>query len=179
LVNALSQSGVLTSLAKLRSPPAVGTFALGLPIAAPVTAIGTMQLRAIQVTDRKGEYAFKHYWGTGLLTTALGILVVAGIASVGGSSVQAALMIKAREEPSSPQLASCRSADRASCRRLTAKLLQLGPVMGLLLIASLVLLAGAAVAAIVVSCVVLPCYFLAMRWLVNKRRWTGRVAVEA
>jgi len=58
----------------------VGKLELGRSIALPLLAITMLQLRAVQVTDAKGEYSFADYFGARLLMTAFGILALWGIA---------------------------------------------------------------------------------------------------
>jgi O-antigen/teichoic acid export membrane protein len=69
----------LTVLAKLGSPEVVGQFVLGLSIAAPVIAVTALHLRAVQATDTMDEHRFEHYFGTRIVLTALGMLVIGGI----------------------------------------------------------------------------------------------------
>ncbi len=80
VVNAASQWGMLTVLARLGNPGMVGQFVLGLAIAAPVMAMTMLQLRAVQVTDARGEYAFEDYFGTRLVWTMVGMAVIGGCA---------------------------------------------------------------------------------------------------
>ena len=80
-------------LAKLGSPEWVGQFALGLALTAPVIMLTNLQLRAIQATDARREYRFGHYLALRLATTALSLLVIAGIAC--GYRLETALVILA------------------------------------------------------------------------------------
>ena len=80
------QWGMLVVLAKLTSPEAVGQFALGLAVCAPVVMLTNLHLRAVQATDARGEYQFGDYLGLRLLMTGLALAVIAGIALVGYSS---------------------------------------------------------------------------------------------
>src|SRR5674476_467086 len=52
------QWGMLIVLAKLCSPEAVGQFAVGFAVAAPVFMFTNLQLRAVLATDVKGENGF-------------------------------------------------------------------------------------------------------------------------
>ena len=81
------QWGMLVVLAKLTSPEAVGQFALGLAVCAPVVMLTNLQLRAVQATDARGEYEFADYLGLRLLMTGLALAVIAGVALVAYSSV--------------------------------------------------------------------------------------------
>jgi O-antigen/teichoic acid export membrane protein len=80
VVYAGCQWGMLMVLAKLGSPEWVGKFALALALTAPVIMLTNLQLRAIQATDARREYRFGHYLALRLATTALSMLVIAGIA---------------------------------------------------------------------------------------------------
>jgi O-antigen/teichoic acid export membrane protein len=77
LVYSLCQWGMLSVLAKVGNASMVGQFALGLAISAPVFMFTNLALRAVQVTDGSREYRFADYFTLRLLTTTLGLLVVA------------------------------------------------------------------------------------------------------
>ena len=83
VVYAGCQWGMLMVLAKLGSPEWSGQFALGLAVTAPIIMLTNLQLRAIQATDARREYRFGHYLALRLATTALALLVIAGIAAAG------------------------------------------------------------------------------------------------
>ena len=87
------QWGMLVVLAKLTSPEAVGQFALGLAVCAPVVMFTTLALRAVQATDARGEYQFGDYLGLRLLMTGLALAVIAGIALVGYRSVTTSVIL--------------------------------------------------------------------------------------
>ena len=95
LVYAGSQWGMLIVLAKLGSPEWVGQFALGLAVTAPIIMFCNLQLRALQATDARREYRFGHYLALRLATTALALLVIAGIALLGRFRAGTALVILA------------------------------------------------------------------------------------
>src|SRR5208337_449737 len=80
VVYAGCQWGMPIVLAKLGSPERVGQFALGRALTAPIIMLTNLQLRAIQATDARREYRFGHYLALRLATTALSLLVIAGIA---------------------------------------------------------------------------------------------------
>ncbi len=82
-------------LAKLGSPEHVGQFALGLAVTAPVFMFATLRLRDIQATDARQEYRFGDYFALRLTTTALALLVVAGIALLSRYPREIALVILA------------------------------------------------------------------------------------
>ena len=80
VVYAACQWGMVIALAKMGSPERVGQFALGLAVTAPVIMFCNLQLRSIQATDALREYQFGHYLALRLVTTAMAVLVIAGIA---------------------------------------------------------------------------------------------------
>jgi O-antigen/teichoic acid export membrane protein len=78
VVYAGCQWGILVVLAKLTSPEAVGQFALGAAVTAPVFLFTGLQLRASQATDTVRGFPFADYLGVraggmivGLIVTAL------------------------------------------------------------------------------------------------------------
>lgn len=75
-IYAACQWGMLVVLAKFGSPEMVGTFTLGLAIAAPVFMFTNLQLRYIQATDAKQQYLFSDYLSLRLISTALGLMLV-------------------------------------------------------------------------------------------------------
>ncbi len=52
-----------------------------------------LQLRTVQATDARDEYTFHHYVGLRLITTALGLAVIAGITFAAGYAAEKALVI--------------------------------------------------------------------------------------
>ena len=93
LIYALCQWGILSVLAKLGSPEAVGQFAFGLAICAPVFMLTNVQLRGVQATDARSEYEFSHYFTLRLAATSCGLLLVVLIAFfVGYEGVTAAVV---------------------------------------------------------------------------------------
>src|SRR4051812_28390850 len=74
-----SQWGMLVVLAKLNSPEAVGQFALGLAVTAPVVMFTNLHLRVVQATDAKHQYRFGDYLALRLITTTLALLIITGI----------------------------------------------------------------------------------------------------
>jgi O-antigen/teichoic acid export membrane protein len=72
------QWAVLIALARLGSPQLVGEFTLGLAISAPIFLLAQLQLRGLQATDAKNEFAFGDYLALRLLSTALALALVAG-----------------------------------------------------------------------------------------------------
>ena len=78
---AACQWGMLVVLAKLGSPEMVGRFALALAVTAPVFMFTNLQLRAVQATDRSHQFAFADYLGLRILSTALALAVIVGLAA--------------------------------------------------------------------------------------------------
>lgn len=87
------QWGVLIVLAKLGSPVLVGQFALGLAITAPIFIFLNMQLRAVQVTDARGQFSFGDYFGLRLATVFIGLTLVMVIVLCWHLSRESALVI--------------------------------------------------------------------------------------
>jgi O-antigen/teichoic acid export membrane protein len=90
IVYAGSQWGILTILARLGSPEAVGVFSLGLAITAPIMLCAGLQLRAVQATDARRTVPFSDYAGTRTLTTGAAILSIWAIAAAGYRGTTAA-----------------------------------------------------------------------------------------
>ena len=61
------QWAILVALAKAGSAEMVGQFALGLAVTAPVFMFANLQLRSLQATDAKEQYAFADYLGLRVL----------------------------------------------------------------------------------------------------------------
>lgn len=93
LVYAASQWGMLTALAKLGSPEMVGQFGLGLAITAPIILFSNLNLLAAQSTDARRVYAFGDYTALRVVTTALAVLLIAGLVLFGDYGPQTALVI--------------------------------------------------------------------------------------
>ncbi|MGC2109043.1 MAG: hypothetical protein WA655_05965, partial [Candidatus Korobacteraceae bacterium] len=79
VVYALCQWGMISGLAKLGSPAAVGQFALALAITAPVFMLTNLFLRGIQATDVRGDFVFSSYFTLRLIGTGAGLLIIACI----------------------------------------------------------------------------------------------------
>lgn len=85
----------LMVLARLVTPDMVGHFSLALAVTAPVILFCNLQLRAVQATDATRRYLFGHYLALRLLTTALALLVIAGLSVAGGFEGPAAVLLPA------------------------------------------------------------------------------------
>lgn len=72
VVFVLCQWGILSVLARISSPDAVGQFALGMAIATPVIMLTNMQLRQLQATDARPDYSFATYFGLRLMMSSIG-----------------------------------------------------------------------------------------------------------
>jgi O-antigen/teichoic acid export membrane protein len=84
LINSLCQWGMLSVLAKAGNVSIVGQFALGLAISAPVFMFTNLSLRAVLVTDGNRLYRFADYFTLRVLTTMVGLLVVAVLVFTSG-----------------------------------------------------------------------------------------------
>jgi len=74
------QWGCLIVLAKLGQPEMVGIFVYALAIATPITILGNLQLNAVLVTDARNEYSFHDYLTLRIITTVVGVCVIALVA---------------------------------------------------------------------------------------------------
>ena len=93
VVYSACQWGMLAVIAKLGSPEAVGRFALGLAITAPVIMFANLQLRVVQATDARRHYRFGDYLGLRLIMTWLALIVIAGIALFSGYKQETVLVV--------------------------------------------------------------------------------------
>lgn len=92
ILYALCQWGMLSVLARLGTPEAVGQFALGLSIAAPIMALAMLQLRSLQVTDVHKTYSFGDYFGTRIAWTIVGLLAIV-VCAIAGSPDRVTLWV--------------------------------------------------------------------------------------
>jgi O-antigen/teichoic acid export membrane protein len=83
VVYAGCQWGMISALAKLGSAAVVGRFALGLAITAPVFMFTNLQLRGVQATDARSEFAFSDYFTLRLLASLTGLCAVGLIVLLG------------------------------------------------------------------------------------------------
>lgn len=92
-VYAACQWALIVVLAKLSDPGTVGLFALGAAIAVPTVMLTNLQLRAVQATDAREEYAFGTYFSLRLVSGFLALAVIAAIAGVAVSGWEARAVI--------------------------------------------------------------------------------------
>jgi len=83
VVYAACQWGMLSALAKLGSAALVGRLALGLSITAPVFMFTNLQLRGVQATDARSEFAFSDYFTLRFVASLAGLFVVLLVVCVG------------------------------------------------------------------------------------------------
>jgi O-antigen/teichoic acid export membrane protein len=76
VVYSACQWGMISALAKLGNAALVGRFALGLAITAPVFMFTSLQLRGVQATDARSEFAFADYFTLRILGSFIGLLAV-------------------------------------------------------------------------------------------------------
>ena len=95
VVNSACWLAMVVVLAKLGSPAHLGQFAFGLAMTAPIFMFATLRLRDVQATDAKNEYLFGDYFALRLMTTALALLAVVGIASLSGYERETSLVVLA------------------------------------------------------------------------------------
>ncbi len=92
-IYAVCQWLIVIAIAKLGSEQLVGRFALGLAVTAPLFQFANLQLRAVHVTDARGDYRFDQYFGLRIVCTAAALAVAALIAAAGSYSRETALVI--------------------------------------------------------------------------------------
>lgn len=74
LIYAACQWAVLVVIAKMTTPAAVGQFALGLAITAPILIFAAQGLRDLQATDAHQHFEFRHYLGYRLVSVTLALV---------------------------------------------------------------------------------------------------------
>jgi O-antigen/teichoic acid export membrane protein len=79
VVYAIAQWAMISAVAKLSSTIALGQFALGISIAAPVYMLTNLQLRGVQVTDARSEHNFADYFTLRCLGTVAGVMLILAI----------------------------------------------------------------------------------------------------
>lgn len=83
-IYALCQWAMVAILAKAGNTAAVGQFAMGLAVAAPVFLFANLQMRALQTTDLREEHSFGEYLGLRLLTSGAAYVALAGFVYLAG-----------------------------------------------------------------------------------------------
>ena len=83
VVYSACQWGMISALAKLGNTALVGRFALGLAITAPVFMFTNLQLRSVQATDARSEFAFADYFTLRLLASLAGLASIVLIVLIG------------------------------------------------------------------------------------------------
>ncbi len=86
LVFHASQYGLLVIIAKRGTPEALGQFAFASALASPVLQFLNLQLSVVQATDVTRETRFSTYFMLRLLTTALGLAVIAAVGVLAADS---------------------------------------------------------------------------------------------
>jgi O-antigen/teichoic acid export membrane protein len=95
VVYAGCQWGMLVVLAKLGRQEGLGQFSLGLAVTAPVLMLTNLNIRGVQATDARHEYAFGDYLGLRLVATAVALLVITTISFLAGYDPMTQLVILA------------------------------------------------------------------------------------
>jgi O-antigen/teichoic acid export membrane protein len=93
VIYAGGQWAMLVILAKLTSPLAVGQFALGLALTAPVVLLMNLRLRAALATDARGAYEFCDYLALRLTTVVLMLGTVTTTALLAGYRRETMLVV--------------------------------------------------------------------------------------
>lgn len=83
------QWGMLVVLARLGSPEAVGRFALGFAVSAPVMMFANLQLSTVLASDVRRDHSFADYLALRIAALILGMLVIGAIVLVSGRNPDA------------------------------------------------------------------------------------------
>lgn len=91
------QWAMLVAVAKLGSAESVGFFALAFALTSPLMVLSNLQLRAVEATDARGEFAFGHYFALRLVTIGAALLVclLLGCFRMSGALLGSMLLIAA------------------------------------------------------------------------------------
>lgn len=92
-IYAFSQLILISVIAKLGSVEMVGQYALALAITSPVFMFMNLQLRSIQATDSKGDFAFSDYFGLRIHSVIISLIVCSIIAFFSGMDFKMQLVI--------------------------------------------------------------------------------------
>ena len=82
VIYAAAQWAMISAVAKLASPAALGQFGLGLSIAAPVFMLTNMQLRAVQATDARSEHSFADCFTLRCLGNLTGVVLILAVVAL-------------------------------------------------------------------------------------------------
>src|SRR5439155_16556456 len=75
---------MLVVVAKLGSADSVGAFALAFAVTAPLMMLSNLQLRVVQATDARNQFAFGHYLALRLATLGVALTACMWMGYVGG-----------------------------------------------------------------------------------------------
>jgi O-antigen/teichoic acid export membrane protein len=95
VVYAACQWGMLSTLAKTATTEAVGQFAMGLVISAPIMTFFGLQLRLLIATDARRRFEFSSYLGVSAVGATIGFAICLAAASWSGLSPQTWLIVVA------------------------------------------------------------------------------------
>lgn len=95
VVYSACQWGMLSLIAKLGSPEAVGQFSLALAVTAPVVMFTNLQLRELQATDAREEFGFKDFAQLRVLMTLLALALIYTSTRISGYSRESSLTVMA------------------------------------------------------------------------------------
>ncbi len=88
--------GLMTiALARLGPPDLLGTFGLGIAVAAPVVEFASLHLKVVESVDVDQKHSFYDYFALQSVTSTLAMVVVAGLALLGPFRGEAAFTILA------------------------------------------------------------------------------------
>jgi O-antigen/teichoic acid export membrane protein len=80
VIYAACQWAILVVIAKTMPPAALGQFALGLAVTAPILIFAYQGLRELQATDARHQFEFRDYFRFRLLSATLALIIIACLA---------------------------------------------------------------------------------------------------
>ncbi|MDW7710746.1 MAG: oligosaccharide flippase family protein [Deferrisomatales bacterium] len=93
MIYGVTQWVIIVLIARMCNPSAVGQFALGLALSAPINFLFNFNLRSMQATDAKGEYRFSEYMALRAITTVLAFATTMLACSLLGYSRETFLVV--------------------------------------------------------------------------------------
>jgi len=93
IVYALTQWGVLMTIAKLGNPEMVGIFTLGLALTAPIVLLMRFNLRVAVASDSNSDFQFSEYFSSRVIATVVFLITMSVVSILYSSDYNTALVI--------------------------------------------------------------------------------------
>src|SRR5699024_6283684 len=90
---ALTQWGVLMTIAKLGNPEMVGIFTLGLALTAPIVLLMRFNLRVAVASDSNSDFQFSEYFSSRVIATVVFLITMSVVSILYSSDYNTALVI--------------------------------------------------------------------------------------